>query len=100
MSVTSGQAGRSWQIAVLAALVVICAGSKAQAALFYWSYDEPRYYRSTPFFPERRPSTRRHGAKATSMPPRELAKPRGPLIVAISIQRQRLKLYDADGLFA
>jgi hypothetical protein len=99
MSVTSGQAGRGWRIAVLAALGVICAGSKAQAALYYWSYDELRHYRS-PVFPQRHPSIRHRGAKATSMPQREAAKPRGPLIIAISIQKQRLKLYDANGLFA
>ena len=33
-------------------------------------------------------------------PGKEAAKPQGPLIIAISIDQQRLKLYDTNGLFA
>ncbi|MEW6643169.1 MAG: L,D-transpeptidase family protein [Pseudomonadota bacterium] len=32
--------------------------------------------------------------------PKDLAKPRGPLIIAISVEKQHLKIYDANGLFA
>jgi hypothetical protein len=32
--------------------------------------------------------------------PKDGAKPQGPLVIAISLDRQRLKLYDANGLFA
>jgi len=38
-------------------------------------------------------------AKQASAPP-EGAKPHGPLVIAISITRQHLRIYDQDGLFA
>jgi lipoprotein-anchoring transpeptidase ErfK/SrfK len=38
-----------------------------------------------------------HGTRATVVP---ATKPQGPLIIAISINHQHLKIYDANGLFA
>jgi lipoprotein-anchoring transpeptidase ErfK/SrfK len=32
--------------------------------------------------------------------PKDIAKPHGPLIIAVSIDKQHLKIYDANGLFA
>ena len=40
------------------------------------------------------------GRKKTEVPEKESAKPQGPLIIAISIDKQRLKVYDANGFFA
>ena len=34
------------------------------------------------------------------MPAKESAKPQGPVIIAISIEKQHLKIYDANGVFA
>ena len=34
------------------------------------------------------------------MPHKEAARPQGPLIISISIDKQNLKIYDANGLFA
>ncbi len=42
----------------------------------------------------------RHQAKKIEAPEKESAKPQGPLIIAISIDKQNLKIYDANGFFA
>ena len=39
-------------------------------------------------------------AKKTGIAEKESAKPQGPLIIAISIDKQNLKIYDANGFFA
>lgn len=52
----------------------------------------PRLPRTTPL----------RAARTPKLPdaPKEGAKPQGPIVVAISLERQTLKLYDANGLFA
>ena len=47
-----------------------------------------------------RPRVRRYPTKKIEAAAKETAKPQGPLIIAISIERQSLKLYDANGFFA
>ncbi|HEY0911261.1 MAG TPA: L,D-transpeptidase family protein, partial [Bradyrhizobium sp.] len=44
--------------------------------------------------------SRRHQAKKIEAPEKESAKPRGPLVIAISIEKQKLRIYDANGFFA
>jgi lipoprotein-anchoring transpeptidase ErfK/SrfK len=92
--------GRFFCVAVLAVGLVIGADSRAEAARYYWSHGEPDFY-----WPAPRPWSRqhkvRHGqAQKTEKPERDAAKPQGPLIIAISINQQRLKIYDAHGVFA
>src|ERR1019366_6628397 len=41
-----------------------------------------------------------HQAKKVAAPEKESAKPQGPLIIAISIEKQSLKIYDANGFYA
>src|ERR1019366_5076005 len=41
-----------------------------------------------------------HQAKKLAAPEKESAKPQGPLIIAISIEKQNLRIYDANGFFA
>ncbi len=48
----------------------------------------------------RRQKPRRHQAKKIETAEKESAKPQGPLIIAISIDKQSIKIYDANGLFA
>jgi hypothetical protein len=50
--------------------------------------------------PQRRQMLRRHQAKKTEAPEKQSTKPEGPLIIAISIDKQNLKIYDANGFFA
>jgi hypothetical protein len=92
--------GRFFCVAVLAVGLVIGAGSQAEAARYYWSDGEPDFYQPSPR-PSSRPHKARHGqAQKTEKPERGAAKPQGPLIIAISINQQRLKVYDAQGVFA
>jgi lipoprotein-anchoring transpeptidase ErfK/SrfK len=88
----------------IAALAV--AGSLAVAAVpahaeGFWSDDDYYHY----YEPERMPPPRvqhsnHHQAKKQIKPTKEAVKPQGPLIIAISINKQHLKIYDANGLFA
>ena len=93
-------AGRLWRIAALTAAGAIGTTARAEAALYYWSDSDSGYYRPAPTAPQRRQKPRRHQAKKIEVPANETAKPQGPLIVAISIEKQNLKIYDANGFFA
>src|SRR3982074_1564088 len=91
--------GRVWRMAVLTGAGAIASASHAEAALYYWPDSDPGYYRPGPTVPPRRQKAR-HQAKKIEAPEKGSAKPQGPLIIAISIERQSLKIYDANGLFA
>jgi len=94
--------GRLWRIALFTLAAAIGAASEADAAVYYWSgYDSGYYYyQPAPTFPQRRPRVRRYQAKKIEAPEKESTKPQGPLIIAISIEKQSLKIYDANGFFA
>jgi L,D-transpeptidase catalytic domain len=85
-------------LAVLAALLT-GAGSRAEAALYYWTEGEPADYRPAPRYWHQHKSTRQRTQKSEK-PEREATRPVGPLIVSISINEQKLKLYDSNGFFA
>ena len=89
---------RLWQVAVLTAAGAIGFASHAKAALFYWGDSEPGFYRSAPTFQPRRQGPRRQSAKPAEKD--TSAKPVGPLIIAISIEKQKVRVYDANGFFA
>jgi lipoprotein-anchoring transpeptidase ErfK/SrfK len=91
---------RLWRTAVLTAAGALGVSSHAEAALHYWSDSEPGLSQLDPTAQPRRPKTRRHVEKKTDTPEKESAKPQGPLIISISIDQQKLKLYDANGLYA
>jgi lipoprotein-anchoring transpeptidase ErfK/SrfK len=91
--------GRLWRIAVLTGAAATATATQAEAALYYWS-DYPGYYRPDPTLPQRRQKPWRHQAKKIRAPEREFTKPQGPLIIAISIEKQKLRIYDANGFFA
>jgi lipoprotein-anchoring transpeptidase ErfK/SrfK len=92
---------RFWQIAVLTAAGMIGSASQADAALYYWQDSDPGYYRPAPTVQPRRQRTRRHSTAKTEVAEKETgAKPQGPLIIAISIDKQKVRIYDANGFFA
>jgi hypothetical protein len=92
---------RFWRTAILAAATALGTGSYAEAALYFWSDSEPGFFApSAPMGPPRRHKPRRHSGKKPEGPFKESAKPQGPLIIAISIEGQNLKIYDANGFFA
>jgi lipoprotein-anchoring transpeptidase ErfK/SrfK len=90
---------RFWQIAVLTAAGAIGAASPAEASRYYWSDYEPGYFQSRPA-PQPRPQRVRPRQAKKVETPKDSVKPQGPLIIAISIERQTLKVYDAKGFFA
>jgi lipoprotein-anchoring transpeptidase ErfK/SrfK len=91
---------RFWRVAILTAVGVVAAAPQADASLFYWQDSYPSYYRPFPPSHPRKPKVRRPSAKTEAAIRETSAKPQGPLIVAISIEQQRLRVYDANGLFA
>ena len=92
---------RFWQAAVLMASGVIGTSSQADAALQYWQDNDPGYYRPSQAMPQRRHKARRAVDKKTEKAEKETgAKPVGPLIIAISIEKQHVRIYDANGFFA
>src|SRR4030081_1806879 len=92
--------GRVWRMAVLTAAGAIASASHAEAALYYWPDSDPGYYRPGPTVPPRRQKARHHQAKKIEAPEKGSAKPQGPLIIAISIEKQNLRIYDANGFCA
>src|SRR5260370_6226840 len=92
--------GRLWRIALLTLAGAAGPASGADAAVYYWSgYDPSYYYQRAPTI-QRRPRVRRYQAKKIEAPEKESTKPQGPLIIAISIEKQSLKIHDANGFFA
>jgi lipoprotein-anchoring transpeptidase ErfK/SrfK len=92
---------RFWQIAILTAVGTIGAASQADAALYYWQDSDPGYYRPDPMAQPRRQKVRRHQARKGDVTEKETgAKPQGPLIIAVSIEKQKVRIYDSNGFFA
>ena len=96
----SGATRRLCRIAVLTAAGAIGSASHAQAALYYWSDFGPGYYRPGPIVPLQPQKARHRQTKKIQAPEKELTKPQGPLIIAISIDRQNLRIFDAKGFYA
>jgi lipoprotein-anchoring transpeptidase ErfK/SrfK len=96
----SASTKRLLRITALAAVGAIAVTARAEAALYYWSDSDPGYYRADPTMQQRRPKARRQQAKKMVAPEKESAKPQGPVIIAISINQQKLRIYDANGFFA
>jgi lipoprotein-anchoring transpeptidase ErfK/SrfK len=90
-----------WQLAMLTAAGTLVAAPQADAAaLFYWQDSDTGYYRPAPMAQPRKPKTRRPSAKAGAPIKETNAKPHGPLIIAVSIEQQKVRVYDSNGLFA
>jgi L,D-transpeptidase-like protein len=93
---------RFWPIAVLAAAGIVGTASYAEAAtsIFWPEYDAgvSRPPPAGPLRPHR--ARRRHQSPKNESVAKESYRPQGPLIIAISIERQSLKIYDANGFLA
>ena len=88
-------------MAMLTAAGTLVAAPQADAAaLFYWQDSDPSYYRPAPTPQPRKPKARRPSAKSEATPKETNAKPQGPLIITVSIDQQKVRVYDANGLFA
>lgn len=88
-------------MAILTAAGTIGATSHADAALYYWQDSEPGFSRPAPAAQPRRQRVRKQSAGKTQVAEKETgAKPQGPLIISISIDQQKVRVYDANGFFA
>ena len=98
----AGSTRRFWQIAVLTAAGSLVAIPQADAATpFFWQEPDPGYYRPAPMVLQpRKPKVRKTSAKKDAAVKETFAKPQGPLIIAVSIEQQKVRVYDANGLFA
>lgn len=90
---------RFWQIAVLTTAGAIGLASPAEASRYYWSDSEPGFFQGRSA-PQQRPQRARPRQAKKIEAPKDSVKPQGPLVIAISIEKQTVKVYDANGLFA
>ncbi|SEB80447.1 L,D-transpeptidase [Bradyrhizobium erythrophlei] len=102
ISIFESANGRFRQFAILTAAGTVAASSQADAALFYWNRDSGYYGDVEPMPPQQpRPKPKRSTAKKNPAIEKEAGrKPQGPLIISVSIDQQRVSIYDANGLYA
>jgi hypothetical protein len=96
---TSVVNGRFWCAAILSAAGAIGVASRADAAPYDWQDSESGFYRFGPTRAHRQ-KVRLHSGKKQAVENETAAKPQGPLIIAVSIGGQHVKIYDANGFFA
>jgi hypothetical protein len=89
------------RLAILAAAGTLGVTSQAEAATYYWQDSVPTVGESSPKGKVQRAKASRHGdRKSNAVAEKKESKPQGPLIISISIAQQKLRLYDANGLYA
>jgi lipoprotein-anchoring transpeptidase ErfK/SrfK len=88
-----------WQLAILAA-GSLAVTSPARAAIDDWRDPEPAVTQPAPKAPSRHAKRQHHRDKKSGAVVEKETKPQGPLIISISVAEQKLRLYDANGLFA
>jgi hypothetical protein len=86
--------GRLWHLAIFAATGTLGITSQAEAAIYYSQDSTPGIARPA------RAKASRHGDKKPGAVVEKESKPQGPLIISVSIAQQKLRIYDANGLFA
>lgn len=98
---------RLWQYVVLTAAGAIGTTSQAEAAFYYTpDYSDGSYYSRPvrhPDVPQQKPQKRGSAAKSKKEARVEKesgAKPQGPLVIVVSINRQKVTIYDSNGVFA
>src|SRR6266702_5856120 len=95
---------RLWQVAILTAAGAIGTTSHTQAAFYDWSdYSDGSYGRQERRTEEPRQKPQKRGAaskKDIVVDKESGAKPQGPLVIVVSIDRQKVTVYDSNGVFA
>jgi lipoprotein-anchoring transpeptidase ErfK/SrfK len=86
---------------VIAAVAMLGAVSYAEAVTSFDGSDgDLSFAPPEQAFAKRLNKSRRHAGQKIPKPEKEAAKPQGPLIISVSIEQQKLRVYDANGLFA
>jgi hypothetical protein len=101
----SAKPARLWQVAILTAAGAIGTISQADAAFYYWTdYSDGSYYARQdrrPEIPRQKPQKRGATGKKEVVAEKEAGtKPQGPLVIVVSIDRQKVTVYDTNGVFA
>ncbi|MBW7963943.1 L,D-transpeptidase [Bradyrhizobium sp. BR 10261] len=103
----SAAPARLWHAAILAAAGAIGTTSQAEAAFYYYpdysgAYYAPqqRYPAEPRLKPQKRGSAAAKTKKETVGEKETGAKPQGPLVIVVSIERQKVTIYDSNGVFA
>jgi lipoprotein-anchoring transpeptidase ErfK/SrfK len=101
----SAKPTRLWQVAILAAAGAIGTASQADAAFYYWTdYSDGSYGRPERRAEEPRQRPAKHntaGKRKDAIAEKEVGgKPQGPLVIVVSIDRQKVTVYDTNGVFA
>ncbi|MBR0857286.1 L,D-transpeptidase [Bradyrhizobium liaoningense] len=101
----SAKPARLWQVAILTVAGAIGTTSQANAAFYYWTdYSDGSYYAQPyrhPELPRQKPQKRSTAGKKQVVTEKEAGtKPQGPLVIVVSIDRQKVTIYDANGVFA
>jgi lipoprotein-anchoring transpeptidase ErfK/SrfK len=89
-------------VAALAAVSGLCASvPQSQAQGLFW-IERPYYYEPQDRIKPRQQTRRakRSYPRVAAEPKKSDPKPEGPLLIAVSIEKQRLKIYDANGVWA
>ncbi|MBR0957036.1 L,D-transpeptidase [Bradyrhizobium japonicum] len=102
---SSAKPARLWQVAILTAAGAIGTTGQADAAFYYWTdYSDGSYYarqNRLPEIPRQKPQMRGAASKKESVVEKEAGtKPQGPLVIVVSIDRQKATVYDSTGVFA
>lgn len=99
LCVRAAARGRFYCAAIVSVPLIVAATSQAGAAPYSeWNDPQQTIYPAEPYVVTRKPKAR--PIQKTVKLEKEAAKPQGPVTVAVSIDKQRLKVYDANGLFA
>ncbi|MCP3390109.1 L,D-transpeptidase family protein [Bradyrhizobium sp. CCGB12] len=102
---SSAKPARLWQVVILAAAGAIGTAGQADAAYYYWTdYSDGSYYPRQdrrPEMPRQKPQKRSAAGKKEIAAAKEAGtKPQGPLVIVVSIDRQKVTVYDTNGVFA
>src|SRR6516162_7099321 len=90
---------RIWKVAVLTVAGAIGTAPRADATLYY--YSDPGSYYQQEVQPPRKPQRARRAAPKKNVVVKDTTvHPQMPLVIAVSIQKQQVKIYDANGFFA
>jgi lipoprotein-anchoring transpeptidase ErfK/SrfK len=94
--------GALTRVSILSAICALATISSADAALYYWQDSQPGFYRQMQpvQWPRRQKAHRATPKKEAAQPKETAVNPQGPLIIAVSINNQQVKIYDANGFFA
>ena len=87
------------RIALISAMALVALPTAANAQ-FFWDNDGFNSDRVDPAPQPERPRVKHVRKAQKPIVIKETTKPNGPLLIAISIEEQRLKVYDSNGLYA